>query len=41
MSELVFRRGNAISEVGEVLSRRELFFVCGRLLGHYPIAGWL
>lgn len=39
--ELVFRRGNEIPEVQENLSRRELFSVCGRLLGHYPIAGWL
>ena len=39
--ELVFRRGNEIPEVGEVLSRRELYSVCGRLVGHYPIAGWL
>ena len=27
--------------MGKVLSRRELFSVCGRLLRHYPIAGWL
>lgn len=32
--ELVFRRGN---EIPEVLSRRELFSLCGRLLGHYPL----
>ena len=39
--ELVFQRGNEIPEVREVLSRRELISVCGRLLSHYPIAGWL
>lgn len=39
--ELIFQRGNEIPEVGEELSRRELFSVCGRLVGHYPIAGWL
>ena len=39
--EFVFQRGNEIPEVGEELSRRELFSVCGRLVGHYPIAGWL
>lgn len=39
--ELIFRRGNEIPEVGEELSRRELFSACGRLVGHYPIAGWL
>lgn len=39
--ELVFRRGNEIPEVGEEMSKRELFSACGRLVGHYPIAGWL
>ena len=39
--ELVFRRGNEIPEVGKMLSWRALFSVCGKLLGHYPIAGWL
>ena len=41
--ELVFRRGNEIPEVRmeENLSRRELFSICGKLVGHYPVAGWL
>lgn len=39
--ELVFRRGNEIPEVGEEMSKRELFSACGRLVGHYPIVGWL
>ena len=39
--ELVFRRGNEIPEVHDDLSRRGLFSVCGMLVGHYPIAGWL
>ena len=38
--KLMFRRGNEIPEIGE-LSRRELFSICGKLLGHYPVAGWL
>ena len=25
----------------EELRRRELFSICGKLTGHYPIAGWL
>eukprot|EP00096_Caligus_rogercresseyi_P016665 TRINITY_DN944_c0_g1_i3.p1 TRINITY_DN944_c0_g1~~TRINITY_DN944_c0_g1_i3.p1 ORF type:complete len:942 (+),score=61.63 TRINITY_DN944_c0_g1_i3:649-3474(+) len=25
----------------EMLTKRELFSVCGKLLGHYPVAGWL
>ena len=37
-------RVTALSEVGPVkagLTKRELFSLCGRLVGHYPVAGWL
>ena len=36
---LVFSRGNEIPEVKGGLSRQELFSVCGKLVGHHPIAG--
>ena len=36
-----FARGNVIPEVPPHCSRRELFSVCGKLVGHYPVAGWL
>ena len=42
--ELFWRRGGGIpfpSVVGDVLSRRELFSICGQLVGHYPVAGSL
>ena len=39
--ELMFRRGNELPILPESLTRRELFSVCGKLVGHYPIAGWL
>lgn len=40
--ELIFTRGNQVpEEVKCRLSRRELFSVCGKLVGHYPVAGWL
>ena len=38
--KLMFRRGNEPLEIGEI-SRRELFSIDGKLLGHYPVAGWL
>ena len=40
---VVFRRGKAIPEIkaNEVMTRRQLFSVCGKLTGHYPVAGWL
>ncbi|XP_068240110.1 uncharacterized protein [Palaemon carinicauda] len=39
--ELMFQRDNKVPEVADMLTRRELFSVCGTLVGHYPIAGWL
>ena len=36
--KLMFRRGNEIPEIGEI-SRRELFSIDGKLLGHYQVAG--
>ena len=38
---LHFHRSNEIPEVTDSLSRRELFSVCGKLIGHYPVVGWL
>ena len=38
--KLMFRRGNEIPAIGEI-SRQELFSICGKLLGHNPVAGWL
>ena len=40
--ELTFGRGNVLPEELPVrLTRRELFSLCGKMLGHYPVAGWL
>ena len=39
--KLVFGRGTEIPEVQGDLTKRELFSVCGKLVGHYPIVGWL
>ena len=38
---LQFTRGNEVPTVGNRCSRRELFSICGKLTGHYPVAGWL
>ena len=40
-NNLEFTRGNEIPPVGDRVSRKELFSVCGKLVGHYPIVGWL
>ena len=39
--KLMFRRGNEIPEIEGEISRWELFSICGKLLGHYPVARWL
>lgn len=42
--ELVWKRSGClptIPEDNERFTRRELFSVCGQLIGHYPVAGWL
>ena len=39
--KLLFSRANEIPEVGQTMTRRELFSMCGKLVGHYPRAGWL
>ena len=37
-----FVRGNNIPEFSPgQLSRRQLFSICGKLVGHYPVASWL
>ena len=39
---LMWTRGNLAPQLNdELLTRRKLFSLCGRLVGHYPIAGWL
>ena len=39
--DVVFRRGNTIPSISHDVSRRELFAICGKLIGHYPVAGWI
>lgn len=39
--ELRWERGNELPILDERISRRELFSVCGLLVGHYPVCGWL
>ena len=37
----MFGRGNEIPEVRDGLTKRELFSVCGKLVGHYHMVRWL
>lgn len=41
--ELMFSRSNDIPSPDDIthLTKRELFSICGKLVGHYPIVGWL
>ena len=38
---LRWRRDNAFGEVPEKLTRRSVFSLCGKLVGHLPVCGWL
>ena len=39
--KLMFRRDEIPVIEGEIRSRQELFSICSKLLGYYPVAGWL
>ena len=39
--KFVWCRDGEIPVLSERVTKRELFSVCGKLVGHYPIAGWL
>ena len=39
--KLRWRRDGERSKVPNVLTRRAVFSVCGRLTGHFPVCGWL
>ena len=39
--QLMFEHVNTIPEVSRGLARKELFSIFGKLVGHYPKAGWL
>ena len=39
--DLMFNRGNVLPVLPEILTRPELFSICGKLIDHYPVAGWL
>ena len=34
-------RGNEVPKMSDNMNKKELFSACGRLVGHYPLAGWL
>ena len=38
---LRWRRDNSVGAVPERLTRRAVFSLCGKLVGHYPVCGWL
>jgi ribonuclease HI len=40
-NELVWSRDNHVEIVPDGMTKRGLFSTCGKLIGHYPVAGWL
>ena len=40
-NSLYWRRGNKIPDMPRVITRRNVFSLCGKLIGHLPVGGWL
>ena len=40
-NSLYWRRGNKIPDMPRVVMRRNVFSLCGKLVGHLPVVGWL
>ena len=40
-NSLYWRRGNKIPDMPRVIMRRNVFSLCGKLVGHLPVGGWL
>lgn len=38
---LWWKRDNVLQPPSEVLTKRDVFSFCGRLIGHFPVANWL
>ena len=38
---LRWKRGSQIPEIPDGLTRRRVFSLCGKLVGHFPVCGWL
>ncbi|XP_067944958.1 uncharacterized protein [Watersipora subatra] len=36
-----WQRDSAVPTVESIRTKRDLFSACGKLIGHYPVAGWL
>ena len=39
--KLFWKRNNEVADVPNELTRRSVFSYCGKLVGHYPVCGWL
>lgn len=39
--KLMWGRGNKLKPLSEVRTKKDVFSLCGQLIGHYPVAGWL
>jgi hypothetical protein len=39
--EIVWQRDNVIKELDLPVTKRDVFSLCGQLIGHFPVASWL
>ncbi|XP_065643080.1 uncharacterized protein LOC136074669 [Hydra vulgaris] len=40
-NKLMWSRGNRVDAISQKLTRRVVFSICGQLVGHLPVCGWL
>ncbi|XP_065653014.1 uncharacterized protein LOC136080325 [Hydra vulgaris] len=40
-NKLMWSRGNRVDAISQKLTRRVVFSICGQLIGHLPVCGWL
>jgi ribonuclease HI len=38
---LMWKRDNVVEKVSDHMTKREVFSICGQLVGHFPVCGWL
>ena len=39
--KLRWKRGSRVPDAPDIVTRRAVFSLCGRLVGHFPVCGWL
>ena len=38
---IMWKRDNLVKEMDDRMTKRDVFSICGQLVGHFPVVGWL